>query len=256
MAKIIGIKKRIGFNYKGRGRFLTDKIDITGYNDKHAIEYYLDLLRFLDITPKRKDLDLKIPGSLRAQAKDMLSKVGVKEEDLLVGIAPGAGGSWGKDAVYRHWPALKFAQIADRLVERFKARILLLGDESDKHLAGVITNAMRSKPIDFTGKIGLNLLPAIINNCGLFISNDGGPMHIAVGLGVKTVTVMGPVDEKVYGPFPLDNNHKVLAWQGECRPCYKNFRLPECKRDRECLKGISVDEVYEAVVKILSERVI
>src|SRR5208283_1549917 len=33
-----GIKKRIGFDYRGRGRFLTDKIPLKGYEDKHVIE--------------------------------------------------------------------------------------------------------------------------------------------------------------------------------------------------------------------------
>ncbi len=47
LAKLLGIKKRIGFNYKNRGRFLTDKIDIDGYEDKHVVEYYLDLLKFI-----------------------------------------------------------------------------------------------------------------------------------------------------------------------------------------------------------------
>ena len=44
LAKIIGIQQRIGFNYKGRGRFLTKSIDLTGYQEKHVVEYYLELL--------------------------------------------------------------------------------------------------------------------------------------------------------------------------------------------------------------------
>ena len=41
LAKILGIKRRVGFNYKNRGRFLTDKIDTNGYSSKHVVEYYL-----------------------------------------------------------------------------------------------------------------------------------------------------------------------------------------------------------------------
>jgi len=43
------IKTRVGFDYKKRGRFLTHRLKLTGYQDKHIIEYYMDLARFLGI---------------------------------------------------------------------------------------------------------------------------------------------------------------------------------------------------------------
>jgi len=251
LAKIIGIRKRVGFNYQGRGRFLTDKIDLAGYNDKHALEYYLDLLCFLDIETQEKSLELNVPAAVEIKAKNILSGVRIEEGDLVIGIAPGGGGSWGKDAGYKHWPALKFAQVADKLVTQFKAKIVLLGDETERAIADIIVSAMLNKPVDLTGKVSLDLLPAVIKSCNLFISNDGGPMHIAVALGVKTVSVFGPVSEVVYGPYPDRRNHVALSWDGECRPCYKNFRMPVCDRDKECLKAISVDEVFAAAVKLL-----
>jgi lipopolysaccharide heptosyltransferase II len=251
-SKIIGIKRRIGFNYKCRGWFLTDKIDISGYNDKHAVEYYLDLLQFLNVEPRDKSLALSVPISNEIKARNILSVVHLEEDDLIIGVAPGAGGSWGKDAGYKHWPALKFAQVADKLALEFKAKIILVGDETENSIADVIVNAMRNKPVDLVGKISLNLLPALIKNFNLFITNDGGPMHMAVALGVKTISVFGPVSEVVYGPFPEGRNHVVLKWDGKCRPCYKNFRLPVCDKGRECLRSISVDSVFEAAAKLLS----
>jgi len=92
----------------------------------------------------------------------------------------------------------------------------------------------------------------LIKNCNLLITNDGGPMHMAVALGVKTVSIFGPVSEVVYGPFPLTRNHVVLKWDMACRPCYKNFRLPVCDKDRECLKSVSSDEVFAAANALLS----
>ena len=47
-----GIKQRIGYDYKKRGWLLTKKIVFSGYQDKHVIEYYLELLRFIGI-PRR-----------------------------------------------------------------------------------------------------------------------------------------------------------------------------------------------------------
>ncbi len=251
-SKIIGIKRRIGFNYKNRGRFLTDKIDLSGYSEKHAIEYYLDLLGFLKIKPKDKSLALSVPVSSEIRAKNILSVAHLEEGDLIIGIAPGAGGSWGKDAGYKHWPALKFAQVADKLADEFKAKIVLVGDDTEISIADVIINAMRNKPVNLVGKITLEVLPALIKNFNLFITNDGGPMHLAVALDINTVSVFGPVSELVYGPYPESRNHLVLKWDGECRPCYKNFRLPVCDKNRECLRAISVESVFEAAAKLLN----
>ncbi len=251
-AKIIGIRRRVGFNYKNRGRFLTERIELGGYSDKHVVEYYLDLLRFLNIEAKDKSMELIISAAAKEKAENILTAKGVEKGDLIVGIAPGAGGSWGKDAAYKHWPALKFAQAADKLAEQFKAKIVILGDETETPIADVIVNAMLHRPIDLTGKIRLETLPAIIKNLNLLVSNDGGPMHIAVALGVKTVSVFGPVSELVYGPYPDSRNHPVLKWDMECRPCYKNFRLAICDKDKECLKQVSVDAVFSAAAKLLS----
>jgi len=272
-AKIIGIRRRIGFNYKGRGRFLTKRIDLAAYQEKHVVEYYLELLKFLNIPVIDKSLYLAVSGQSRQRAQDLLAAAGIEENDLVIGIAPGAGGSWGKHAVYKHWPALKFAQAADRLAAELKAKIVILGDESERKIAEVITHLMchkparqclpagkagfgspysqSHKPVDLTGKTGLGILPAVIKNCNLLITNDGGLMHMAAALGVSTVSIFGPVNELVYGPFPYSNKHVVLKWDISCRPCYNNFRLPVCDKDRECLKQVSVDAVFDAAVRLL-----
>ncbi|MDD5560547.1 MAG: glycosyltransferase family 9 protein [Candidatus Omnitrophica bacterium] len=251
-AKIIGIGRRIGFNYKGRGRFLTNRMDIDGYHDKHVVEYYLELLKFLDIPACERDLFLAVPSNREVKARNMLAASGIEENDLVIGVAPGAGGSWGKDALCKHWPALKFAQAGDRLVDELKAKVLILGDESEQGIAEVIVHAMRNKPVNFTGKTGLEILPGIIKQCDLVITNDGGPMHMAVALGVKTISVFGPVSEKVYGPFPAGSEHVVLKQDMDCRPCYNNFRLAVCERDRECLRQVSVEAVFDAAAGLLS----
>jgi lipopolysaccharide heptosyltransferase II len=252
LAKIIGIRQRIGFNYKDRGRFLTKRIDLTGYQQKHVVEYYLELLKFLNISAQNKSLCLAVLPESELKAKNILAAAGIEEVDCVIGIAPGAGGSWGKDAIYKHWPALKFAQLADKVAAAFKAKIIILGDESERKIAEVIVHAMRNKPINFIGKTSLDILPAVIKNCNLLITNDGGPMHMAVALGVKSVSVFGPVSEIVYGPHPPSDQHVVLKGDMDCRPCYKNFRMPVCDRDRECLKQVSVDAVFDAVARLLN----
>lgn len=251
ISKLLGIRKRIGFNYKKRGKFLTDKIDTNGYNSKHVVEYCLDLLNPLDIRPKRYNLVLSIPDAVKIKVKTKLSHFGVQDEDLLVGIAAGAGASWGKDASLKHWSAIKFAQLADNIGRDLGAKIIVLGDETERPIADIIVNAMSRKPIDLVGKTNLEELAAIIGNLRILVTNDGGPLHIAVALGTKTVSVFGPVDDLVYGPYPASENNIVIKTDIPCRPCYKDFKIPLCDRERECINAIGVDEVFNAVRRLL-----
>jgi len=252
ICKLAGIKERIGYNYKNRGRFLTRKTALEGYHGKHAIEYYSSLLDHLGISVKNKNMELPLSEKALKEADDLFGSFGIKDTDLLVGIAPGAGGSWGKDAIYKHWPVLRFAEIADKLMVDFKVKVILLGDNTEVPLAEEIANVCKNKPINLIGKTSLDNLAAVIKKLRLLISNDGGPMHMAVALGVKTVAVFGPVDEKVYGPYPESKDHAVLTAAAECRPCYNNFRLPVCSMNRRCLDGITVAEAYSKVKDLLS----
>jgi heptosyltransferase-2 len=251
ITKLLGVKKRVGFNYKGRGLFLTDKLELSGYEGKHIIEYYLDLLKFAGINAETGNLYLSVQESSKLKNKMLLKRSGIQDNDLVIGIAPGAGASWGKDAFLKHWPTIKFSQLADKLSSELGAKVVILGDESEKPISDAIVNMMKNKPLDLTGKIALEDLAGLIMNLRILITNDGGPLHMAVALGVKTVSIFGPVDDLVYGPYPASPSHIVIKSDLTCRPCYKNFRLNPCAQERECLKLISVEEVFNAAANLL-----
>jgi ADP-heptose:LPS heptosyltransferase len=85
----------------------------------------------------------------------------------------------------------------------------------------------------------------------LVICNEGGPLHIAVSQNVSTISIFGPVDDNVYGPFPLLDKHKVVkAEQVDCRPCYNNFRHKRCET-HDCLTKIDRDEVLKLALESL-----
>lgn len=251
ISKILGIKRRIGFNYKRRGRFLTDKINIDGYHSKHVVEYYLDLLKFIGVEPKNKNLELSVPDSDKVKIKNILASQGINDKGLLIGIAPGAGASWGRDAALKHWPAVNFAQLADKIINELKAQVLILGDKQETTIARQVVKAMHNQAIDLVGKTNLDEFIAIISNLRLLITNDGGPLHIAVALRIKTVSIFGPVDDKVYGPYPKNEKHIVVKEDLTCSPCYQRFRMPACSRNRECINSISTQRLFEAVRRLV-----
>ena len=252
LTKLIGIRRRIGFDYKKRGLFLTEKIGLDSYDKKHIVEYYLDLLRSIGISGASADLDLFIPENNRQRARKVFAAAGINKESLIIGIAPGAGASWGIQASYKQWPALRFAQLGDMLTQAFSAKIVILGDESERPIADIIINASKHKPLDLVGKTSLEEFAALVGNLNLLITNDGGPMHMAVALGVKTVSIFGPVDDLVYGPYPRTDKHIVIKNKIDCSPCYQGFRMQICDKNKLCLNSITTEEVFEAVRRLVS----
>ncbi|MDD4953896.1 MAG: glycosyltransferase family 9 protein [Candidatus Omnitrophica bacterium] len=251
-AKIAGIRKRIGLNYKNRGRFLTDKIDISGYKGRHVVEFYLDLLKPLGITVRTRNPELFVSAPEKNKALEILKKNDITAADLVIGIAPGAGASWGRDSGRKQWRPDKFALLIDKLSQALNSKIILLGDITERPIAEKIISLVKTRPLDLVGRTTLKEFIAFLDVIDILVANDGGPLHMASALGKKTVSFFGPVDPEVYGPYPPDKQrHLVLDKYLECSPCYNDFRLMECRNHRDCLNLISVEEAFGAVEKLL-----
>jgi lipopolysaccharide heptosyltransferase II len=248
-----GIGKRIGYNYKNRGLFLTDKISlIGGYSGKHVIDHHKEFLPLLepglpmDNYPKiytNKEDDEK--------ARQILGESGISSADKYICLMPGAGQSWGENAFRKRWPIDRFAELALRISSDFGIKTVILGSPDEKDICDYISKKAPDS-VNLCGRLGLMADLAIMKHAQCAIANEGGPLHMAVAIGIKTVSVLGPIDEKVYGPYSIGDRHIVVRDVSlHCSPCYNSFKLPECK-DLKCLDNISVDEVVKAVEQTLS----
>ena len=89
-----------------------------------------------------------------------------------------------------------------------------------------------------------------LRRCDALVTNDTGPMHVAVALGVPVVALFGPTEPTRTGPYrQLDS---VLRIDLECAPCLK----ASCRNAESlaCLNRISVDRVLSKLTSILSAR--
>lgn len=246
-----GIKERIGYDFKKRGRFLSRKINLLDYNEKHIVEYYADLLKYLGLDLKYKNLELYPKKEDISRVEEILAKENISESDFLVGIVSGAGASWGKDAYLKRWSPENFAHLADKIIANYQAKIIIMGDYLEREIAQKIMGRMRCRATNLVGKTTIGEFASLLSKMKLVITNDGGPLHMAVALGVNSVSIFGPVNEIVYGPYPPSDRHMVIKKNLTCRPCYKNFRFTGCFYDRKCIEDITVDEVYSAVKRLI-----
>ncbi|MBF0493799.1 MAG: glycosyltransferase family 9 protein [Candidatus Omnitrophica bacterium] len=247
---LAGIRKRIGFNYKNRGLFLTHKDKFVGFSGRHVAEHYLDLLKYADVKAEEAKLRIDMSAELKAWAREYVSRKNLKEGKI-VAVVPGGGASWGKEATLKRWPSWNFSKVAD-LLWKSGVNVIILGDKNEIELCRKVENLMENSPAFVENNLSLEQYAALLSLCDLMVCNDGGPLHIAVALGLKTVSIFGPVDEKVYGPYPASGRNKVITADDlSCRPCYNQFRMPDCMYSSRCLNGIAPERVVEACMGMI-----
>jgi ADP-heptose:LPS heptosyltransferase len=87
----------------------------------------------------------------------------------------------------RRWPAEHFARVADHVIDRFGARILVLSGGSESGIGERARHLCRgAESVSVFSNLSLPQLTALIGRSRLLISNDTGPMHIGPALGVPT----------------------------------------------------------------------
>lgn len=253
--KLLGIRRRVGFNYRRRGRFLTESIAIDGYQDAHVVEYYRRLLGFLGIELMDASLELCVAEADERWAQHWLREHHLEGHRALVGIVPAGGVSWGIDAPFRRWSVEGFAHVGDALAARRGVTTILFGEATDAPICQGVAQRMTAQAIDVSGQTTLGQFISLLSRLRLIICNDGGPLHLAVSQRVRTVSVFGPVDPWVYGPYePSELRHRVV-FRGDlpCRPCYHQFKLPPCPYERACLTTLGVDDVLAACLAALHD---
>ncbi|MCB9771391.1 MAG: glycosyltransferase family 9 protein [Candidatus Omnitrophica bacterium] len=249
--KLVGIQERVGLNYKNRSPFLTKKIFVNGYEGRHTAEYYLDLVRTMGWDIKPYSMQVTIPSRDELWAQEFIKKNSLLSDKLLV-VFPGGGESWGQDANFKRWPVEKYAQLIQKIIGDFNVSIILMGSLREESLCKEIQNLVKWPLFNACGTTSLVQTMAILSKSRLVVVSDGGPLHMAVAAGTKTVSIFGPVDENVYGPYANTNSqHRVVTQRIACRPCYRHFRRAACEHI-SCIKDIEVEQVFVAVKNSLT----
>jgi lipopolysaccharide heptosyltransferase II len=227
----------IGYATNERIKMFTNAVHYS--LEEYEIDSFSHLLQPLGITEsvKGKAPFLVVPDEAVIKAKAMLGKVADKP---FIAIFPGSS------IHEKRWDMDNFVNLALNL-HQAGFPIIVIGSEKDRVAGEAMTCAIDST--NFAGKTSLVETAALIGKSALLVSGDSGVLHIAVGLGIPTVSLFGSSDIKKWAP--IGEKHLVISKNLSCSPCAKFGYTPKCPINAGCMADITVAEVVAAVEELL-----
>jgi heptosyltransferase-3 len=237
-----GAKNRMGYDYPFR-RHLYSMVVNNDKTQKYAALSRLDALKILGIKNGEMKLDFFISNEARFFAKKFFEENKIDTRNLLISISPTSRRH------FRCWALERYARLADWLISKFDAKIILVWGPGEKGVVEKVKHFMKEDPIISWETKNLFELGAILERCDLHIGNDNGTKHIAVAMGKPTITIYGPASPISWTP-PDFSRHKFLKKEVDCPDC---DRIKHKCNELSCLNLITVEDVKKTFIELLNE---
>jgi len=146
--------------------------------------------------------------------KKMQSDISKTDDGLVIGFQIGSS------LENRRWSTASFAKLADLLIEKLNARIVLFGVASESKSAAEmiqLTNN-KSRVTDLTGKTDLKQLTGLLKGCDYLVTNDTGTMHLAAALNTKIIGLFF-AHAHPFETAPFSSGHLIFQARISCAPC-------------------------------------
>jgi lipopolysaccharide heptosyltransferase I len=231
---VVRADRKIGFDRTREFSYLFLNERLPAYDiEKHALERYLDVARYLGAHDPAPVCTLPIAAEV-AGMKRKVAEVS-SEGNRIVVMNPVA--RWKT----KLWPERNFAELADRVVRGKKAVVIFTGSPADREVNQRIIGMMREKAVNWAGETSLKELAAIATLSDVFITTDTGPMHLAAAAGAKVLALFGPTAPWRTGPY--GQTQLVIRTGIDCSPCFRR----DCEKNLECMQGVTVDDVMNRI---------
>ena len=252
IARLGGIGSLVGYARGGRGWMLDVSVrpqaDASGRRTPMpTIDQYRLLVDAIGVECPSRRMELPIDPQGRRQAASLLADAGADDGRPIVMLNP--GGAFGPS---KRWPAGRFAAVADSLIERRRAQIVINAAPSERQTAGQVAAGMRRKPLINLAHVdnSITLVKGLLRRCSLLITNDTGARHIAAAFGVPVVSVFGSTDP-VWAQIDYERE-RIVRVDVPCSPCQKK-RCPQPPGPtfHQCMAAITPEMVLSAAEELL-----
>jgi ADP-heptose:LPS heptosyltransferase len=233
--------------------------------EMHEADYNLQLLRDLGVAFSGEERRPKVVvGANEARvAREFFSERVVQNRFKTVAIHPGMAGS------ALNWPEKNYVRLGRRLLQRYN--VVVTGGPSEEALVEKIVESISwrqsfdpEQPVlmKYVGKDTLAHMVAILDRCDGVVAPSTGPMHLAVALKKKVVTVFSPILVQSairWGPYGVRHGTNLgVAPQDQASVlvpdvnCAEHFKcaLSACIY-YPCMPRVSVADVETQLVVLL-----
>lgn len=246
LSRILG-RTAIGFSGQKRSRLYD--FSTVFHKHKHIVKTYLELGEILNIKTNLKLIKLKYSINSERKTAEILTKLSGK---ILIGFCA----SVGSNIKEREWPKKNFRELAERLLKKNrKIIILLIGSSHDYELNEYIKNN-NPRILNLSGMLDLEMLFCLLKKFDVFISNDTGPMHMSAAQGVKTIGLFGPNTPDIWAPLGkkcVSIFHPKPGCPFIDNTSHRLIPSTLTEEQKTCMDAITVDEVYDVVIKLLGK---
>ncbi len=210
----LGVGWQHGWNGAREGSWLayTQHIPIPRLNVL-AVDRYQWLNPVLGLESGPPDFTIYLPADTGSRVEALLRQRRLLGRPLAL-IVPGT--LWET----KHWEAAGFAAVARQLAKEGFA-VLISGSSKDKARCRAVS-AGCPEACDLSGQTTLAELVELMKRVSVAVTNDSGPMHLAVALNRPVVSIFGPTDPVRIGPY--GQPHSVVRTNLPCSP--PTYTLP------------------------------
>lgn len=224
---------------------LSNKYPVLGIKDfSHAIEHRLMIAALAGCSTADNRMVLPISKKADSVADVFLSEHNIQEADFIIGFQVGAS------TLSRMWFADRFVELGKKLIESYPdLSIVITGSDEEYSYCKKTADSIGNKALVSAGQIQLKYLPALVKRFKALVTGDTGTMHIAIAVGTPVISLFAVADPATSGPYYDLSRHSIISKGRTCDPCAGK----KCEYQK-CMENISVDEVFEAVKKILQNK--
>ncbi len=238
-----GVPNRISFAASGGWYLLTS---IADYKESlHEAGYHTIIAETLGSKVDNNALpEIFITDRDRIFINNLFNKYGIKKDDMLVVIHPGAR------QTVRQWPESRYAEVGRYLIEEYGAKIILTGSREELSLIQRVNKCMNGEAIIGATEIhSFKQLTALFERCRLYIGVSSGPSHMAGTANLPSVLIFGP--ESVSQWYPLGNKYYIARKDFPCCPCNQK----RCPLKENCIESVKVEDVIYGINILLNTKV-
>jgi heptosyltransferase I len=210
--------------------------------DLHAVDRYLGVGPLLGLDADAADFSFPIPPAAVNRIGALIEYYGGDGKKLAV-LAPGT--IWET----KQWRGEGFAEVARHFLQRGFA-VALAGAARERAICAEVAK-LAPGVVNLAGETTLSELAALIRRATICVTNDSGPMHLAVALDRPVVSVFGPTDPIWIGPYGRAD--AVLQASLACSPCYLR-QLSRCRHGHACMHNVTARTVIERIEAIMRNR--